>query len=564
MGLFDYIRKKRLDRLEKDLHMIQNRINFNPTKATLNIDQYLSSDSFTQRITEYKVWNTGNAYLLRRFYTSGGGIEDIYRTLKYFWRTAPAEYVKKHSGIPQQISNKNGVIIFGGDFSVSVNVYKVDEQGNISTDLDEAKSKLATDTLNAIIKKSKIMESLRKQAVIDSWCGHSLGKLNYDLSISQYPIYEVYDLTQGEVVSQRGVVVGHIFKSYYKKNGNDYCFEEEYTTTEDGQACIINKLYKMKSDGEKVEVPLTTIKETSELLPSFVFEGLKDTIAFSKANKLPNNEYSTTPYGASDFQGAVDSFDALDEAYSELYAELRNNKTIRYIPDIMIPKDEKGRSQIHNMEFITNYQEVKGSYDQDTKDRIEIQTIEDKTSSILEKYRNALVTAINNAGLSPLALGITGLEAINAGENSQKERNRVTLETRKDKIENYWKPYLENFFTQLLAFNNWMVKKAGAKQDLDNFDLSFDNCDIQLDFGNYIVEDESNIINRWSSAKSAGIASLETCVRELHPDWTEEQIINEVNMIKYEQGMDLDNPMNLPELTGVEDNVNEETTEPNE
>ena len=92
MGLFDYIRKKRLDRLEKDLHMIQNRINFNPTKATLNIDQYLSSDSFTQRITEYKVWNTGNAYLLRRFYTSGGGVEDIYRTLKYFWRTAPAEY----------------------------------------------------------------------------------------------------------------------------------------------------------------------------------------------------------------------------------------------------------------------------------------------------------------------------------------------------------------------------------------------------------------------------------------------------------------------------------------
>ena len=109
-----------------------------------------------------------------------------------------------------------------------------------------------------------------------------------------------------------------------------------------------------------------------------------------------------------------------------------------------------------------------------------------------------------------------------------------------------------------------MKKTAGANQDLDNFDLSFDNCDIQIDFGNYIVEDETNIINRWSSAKTAGIASLETCVRELHPDWTEEQIMDEVNLIKYEQGMDLDNPNNLPELTGVEDNVNEETTEPNE
>lgn len=564
MGIRDYFRKKRLDRLERDLRMVQNRINFNPAKATLNIDQYLSSDSFTQRITEYKVWNTGNSYLLRRYYTAGGGADDIYRTLNYFWRNAPSEFIKKHSGIPQQISNKNGVIIFGGDFKVLVNVYKLDENKNITTDIDEVASKKATDTLNAIIEKSKIMESLRKQAVIDSWCGHSVAKLNYDLKLSQYPIYEVYDLTQAEVVSQRGIITSHIFKSYYKKSGTDFCFEEEYTTTPHGEACILNRLYKLKSNGERVEVPLTTIKETSDLEPMFVFAGLKDNVAFSKPNKLPNNEYSNTPYGASDYQGALDSFDGLDEAFSELWSELRNNKTIRYIPDIMIPKDEKGKSQIRNMGFVTNYQAVTGSLDQEAKNKIEIQTIEDKTQSILEKYKNALVTAINNAGLSPLALGITGLEAINAGENSQKERNRVTLETRKDKIENYWKPYLKNFFTQLLAFNHWMTSTAGAKQTLDNYDLSFDNCDIQIDFGNYIVEDETNIINRWGTAKTSGMASIDTCVRELHPDWTEEQILNEINLIKYEQGLDLDNPMNLPKLTGVEDNVNEETTQPNE
>lgn len=563
MGLLDFIRKKRLDRLEKDLRMIQNRINFNPSKATLNIEQYLGADSFTNRIIEYKVWNTGNSYLLRRFYTAGGGSDDIYRTLNYFWRNAPAEFIKKHSGIPQQISNKNGVIIFGGDFNVSVNVYKRDENGNITTDIDETASKKATDTLNALIEKTNIMQSLRKQAVIDSWCGHSLGKLNYDLTLSQYPIYEVYDLTQGEVISQRGIITSHIFKSYYKKGGTDYCFEEEYTTA-NGDACILNRLYKLKSDGSKVEVALTSIPETKDLERVFVFSGLKDSIGFSKPNKLPNNEYASSPYGASDYQGAVDSFDALDEAYSELWSELRNNKTIRYIPDIMIPKDKDGKPLIRNMGFITNYQEVEGSLDQETKNKIGIQQIDDKTESILNKYKNALVTAINNAGLSPLALGITGLEAINAGENSQKERNRVTLESRKDKIENYWKPYLKNFFTQLLAFNNWMVKVAGATQTLDNFDLEFDNCDIQLDFGNYIVEDETNIINRWGAAKTAGIASLDTCVRELHPDWTEEQILTEINIIKYEQGMDLDNPNNLPELTGVDDSDTEEPTEPNE
>lgn len=557
MGLFDRIKKRRLDRLERDLKMVQNRINFNPSKATLNIDNYLSADSFTQRISEYKVWNAGNSYLLRRFYTAGGGTEDIYRSLNYFWRTAPAEIIKRHSGIPQQISNKNGILIFGGDFKASVIVYKEDEKGNILQEVDEKKSKLATDTLNALIKKSNIKEQLRKQAVIDSWCGHSFGKLNYDLSISQYPIYEVYDLTKAEVISKRGVEVGQIFKSYYTRGGNEYCYEEEYTTTENGEACILNRLYKMASDGTKKEIPLNSIPDTAELEPIFIFTGLQDGIGFSKANKLPNHEFNNSPYGASDYQGALDSFDALDEAYSELYSELRNNKTIRYIPDIMIPKDENGKAQIRNLGFITNYQTITGSLDQGDKNKIEIQAISDKTESIINKYRNALTVAINCAGLSPLALGITGLEAINAGANSQKERNRITLETRKDKIENYWKPYLEKFFTQLLAFNSWMVKVAGAKQTLDNFDINFDNCDIQLDFGNYIVEDETYIINRWSQAKQNGIASIETCVRELHPDWTEEQLLKEINTIKYEQGLDLDNPNNLPNLTGLEDERDE-------
>jgi hypothetical protein len=81
---------------------------------------------------------------------------------------------------------------------------------------------------------------------------------------------------------------------------------------------------------------------------------------------------------------------------------------------------------------------IEGSLDQSSKNEPIVQQIQDKTASLIEKFKNALVTAINNAGLSPLALGITGLESISAGESSQRERNRVTLETRKDKINNYW------------------------------------------------------------------------------------------------------------------------------
>lgn len=129
----------------------------------------------------------------------------------------------------------------------------------------------------------------------------------------------------------------------------------------------------------------------------------------------------------------------------------------------MIPQDESGVPLLNLAKWITNYQKVTGDQDQGTNSEIQIQEIPDKTASLAEKYLKYLTNAINLAGLSPLALGITGLEAINAGETSQKERNRVTLETRSDKINNYWKPFLKEVTLQLLNFNNWLVKTARSK-----------------------------------------------------------------------------------------------------
>ena len=291
-------------------------------------------------------------------------------------------------------------------------------------------------------------------------------------------------------------------------------------------------------------------------------------LAFHKPNKLPNNEFSHSVYGASDYEGAIDSFDALDEIYSELAYETRNNKTIRFIPSTMIPKYADGTTNFDIMGFITAFQQVEGSLDQSAKNELTVQQIQDKTASLVEKFKNALVTAINNAGLSPIALGITGLEAVNAGESSQRERNRVTLETRKDKINNYWNPFLVELYTQLIAFNNWLIKKAGAKQNqkVKVEDFNFETVDITFDFGNYVVENETEVITRWGAAKQSGLASIETGVREIHPEWTDDQVLEEVTRIKFENNIGVDNPSLLqtdlidekPIDTIVEENITKE------
>ena len=543
MGIKDYFTNKRLNRLERDLRMIHDRYNFDATKA-IDLSSVYGQDAFTKRIQEYQVWKTGSGDLIRHFYTNGGNNSG---ELNYFWQKALPNTIKRHTGIPKMISNKMGTILFGSDFKVEANVYQDDN----ASKPNETASKQAQEVIDALTDKCNLLAKFRDMAVKESWCGHSFIKFNYDLSLSQYPILETFDLTQAEAVVERGVTKAIIFKSYYTKkkslNSNEvdkFRFEETYSTNQYGDATIENHLYKLEPNGKTKEVDLTTIPETENILPLYTFEGLKGMLAFHKSNKLPNNEFSHSVYGASDYEGAIDSFDALDEIYSELAYETRNNKTIRFIPSTMIPKFEDGTTNFDIMGFITAFQQIEGSLDQSAKNELTVQQIQDKTASLIDKFKNALVTAINNAGLSPLALGITGLESISAGESSQRERNRVTLETRKDKINNYWTPFLVEVYTQLIAFNNYLIKTVGAKQNqkVSVKNLDFETVDITFDFGNYVVENETEVIARWGAAKQSGLASIETGVREIHPEWTDDQVLEEVTRIKFENNIGVDDP----------------------
>ena len=233
----------------------------------------------------------------------------------------------------------------------------------------------------------------------------------------------------------------------------------------------------------------------------------------------------------------------MDEIFSEFCNETRSNKTIRYIPNSMVPRDSRGNADPQFMKFVTNYVKTENDQDQGASNTMNIQEINDKTDSLKSKFDKYLCLALNHFGLSPLAIGTTGLEAINASDNSQKERNRVTIETRKTKLTNYWTPYLKNMITQLVSFNNWLLKTAGAKQDaVTPVDVDFDNLDITFDFGEYVVENPDSVYTRVASAKQSGIMSIEQAVKEIHPEWTDDQIMEEVTKIKFENNIGVDDP----------------------
>lgn len=546
MGLFrninDYFTNKRLRRLEDDLMRLKNKMEFNPRYVQL-FDNINIQEEFSKRISEYLVWFTGHPRLLRQFYQTNKF--SPYEDLNYFWAKAPANYRKVHSGIPSLISSKMATILFGASYDIDVEIYKTNETGDVLDEIDKEASKQSVDMIKELLKEINFTAKLNEGAIAESWGGHVFYKLSYDVSLSQFPILEVVDIRSGSVVQERGITKAIIFKNWYPKGTKVYCHHEIYTTLEDGTSAIVNELYMMKADGELTQRKLTEIEETAHLEEIISFPGLTGLLAFEKPNKLPNNEFLDSPYGASDYSGAIPAFDALDEVLTEIIQEVRDNKTIRYIPASMIGYNLKGELAELNS-FITNYVKIDAaSQEERGNSEINITQISDKTLEHLEKWKVALTTAINKAGISPLALGITGLEAVNAGMESQRERNKATLETRSNKLQ-LWKPFIEKMILKILELNSWLQKHNLVKQKgFDKIDINFDNCNINVKFGDYIIESEEKLLEKWGNAKMQGIVSIETVVDMIHPNWSEERKREEVNRIRYENNLSLDTPETL-------------------
>ena len=572
-GRFD---KKVMESLERQ----RNKLHFNPLlimgQKSLETPEY-----FSKRIMEYKVWSMGNARMLRYLYREHAFDADDSVKLNYFWHRAPLSRRLVHTGIPGLISTRMADILFGSGYDIKAVVYK-DGQG-----LKEDKN--AEKTLNEFVDNlmsiMDVQSNLQKGATNESWGGHCFYKLSHDVTVSQYPVLETFDITKCEVVKVRGITKAVVFKRWYDYKQSNYRLDEIYSTNRDGDATIQYKLFCLDKKGEEKEVDLLSIPQTYTRFKVgengsqdgmaldengvFTYVGLKGMLAFEKPNKTPSLEFPNSNYGASDYEGAIDSFDALDEIYSQNIREVRTNETKRYVPEDLLPMHEVKRHdgsvgmEPDNIdEYADCYVKVKGDPDQDADNKIDYQEVPDKTTSYMEKWKAVLSTICNKAKISPFALGITWLEAVNPSADSQRERNKVTLDMRKGKLA-LWKPFLEEMILRALQLNSWMIKNAGVKQEaFEHVDVSWENTCIQVSFGEYIEDSTQTRITMWGGAKSQRVASTEACVREIHPDWTEKQIADEVNLIRFEDGMSTDTPEGLPNLTGTSEvDINGEGTE---
>lgn len=369
-----------------------------------------------QRLDECRIWYVGDSDELQNFYTGrkmgGDAQEPIYNRNKpnYFWGISvkPNEKpVKKvHSGLPKAIIDTLSNVI--GAPSI--------------TSEDKKENEALKGILQANDFDRKLTQEARPLTLAEGWGGW---KVNFDKSVSDRPVFQFYEGKDVEFVVKSGVLVGMIFKDYYKSEDKDYVLLETRRVA-NGDSIVEYELYRVDKGEEATRVDLKTIPGL-ESLPEdgYVLRGYKKVLGvpckyfYDVFNK---------DYGKSVFAGKIDLFDDLDQTLSQASQTDRVSTPVEYYPVDLLERDANGNTKVpnvYNRQFIA----IPSYPDGDGKSSSKIDTSQPVLNFAQYSERaQFLVNEILIGILSPASMGIDVSRKDNA--DAQREKEKVTMFTR--------------------------------------------------------------------------------------------------------------------------------------
>jgi len=536
---------------------------YNPYRAGIPKSLY-DDNKFTKQLSESYVWFQGQESALNDFYKGKTGITENSQEASYFWYASPEDgsVRRVHSGLPKLISITMPTVLFGNGYKINATAYQED-----GASVDELRSQEIQEVIDLLAAQQgiNVKQLLEQSSITESWAGDVAWKIAIDTTLSPYPILMASDPRNYEPIVQKGITIGIKFKDYVEvetTNGKKvkYIINEIYTTdSKDGTSLIVYTVDMVKENGNRVSVQLNQVPDENinalinqpsvilsedGLSATIRFDGLKGMLAWHKPNRVNASDGYNSLYGESDHVGNFSNYDAIDEAGSVIIEEARMNKDIRYIPDEMLQRDDNGRV-IRLNDFVRNYKVVRHNPDQNSKNEMTFSHFADKTQQHLEKWKVFLGLACANASVSPLTLGLTNVVSMANSDKTLQERSRVTLEMRKKKLQ-LWGDFLEKAFYKLLETYNYMwntYPEVKARASFEAVEASEMDMTINVSFADY---NEMGVLDRakeWSVVLTQGGISHEQYVERVYgDDMTKEQKMKEVNTIKIEKNIGLNNP----------------------
>lgn len=252
-------------------------------------------------------------------------------------------------------------------------------------------------------------------------------------------------------------------------------------------------------------------------------------------NMLPNRLHRSSPEGRSDLQGVEPFLDALDEAYSGWWRDIRLAKSRIYLPSSMVESGGPGQAGMVDLdrEVHVPVEGVLARGDVGLANSIFAHQFEIRVQEHKDTCEAWAKTIVESAGYSSQSLSGDSGGAITAAEVYSHERRSYM--TRGKKIR-YWSPALREHLRAQIEIANQHLS-AGIPDD-----------DFTVEFQDGVQESPSTLGQTLQTLRNAEAASAQTRVQMLHPDWDAKQVDAEVAAILRESGSA---PVPIPEDAGL-------------
>ncbi len=420
-----------------------------------------------------RVWYSANGDELLNWYTNqqtyGWAANIIYNRNKrmFFWGMSINEAVKRiHSGIPRAIIDTISNIVGMPDI--------------ICDDNDRLEQIFEENNFNFMLT-----QRIRPMVCVE---GDGAIKVNVNKKLSKHPLIEYYGAEDWDPIVKSNILIGMIFKSYYKdKNNDNYILYEIRSLRDEGLAIEYN-LFQLDKDNALVPTKLSTLPELQGL-SNKLWKGVYNLCAIPV--KYYFDAYRPNR-GRSLYDGKLDLFDMMDEILTQSGQTNRVSTPVEYYPTDLLQRTKDGvpiLPKLYNRQFV----QVDAMLDGDGNTNSQIQTTQpdlnfDKYGQLLSDILGTTLIGV----LSPSSLGIDIAKKDNA--DAQREKEKQTIFTRNTIITNETK-VLVKLSNILLMLQDYIDGKALEEKDY-NVSVKYD------EFANPSFESELQILGpAWNNGQ---------------------------------------------------------------
>jgi Phage portal protein, SPP1 Gp6-like len=347
-------------------------------------------------------------------------------------------------------------------------------------------------------------------------------RVGWDPQVAEYPLLDAIPPDAAVPEWRSGRLTAVTFWRQLDDNGEDGLIWRHLERHEPGR--IYHGLYGSRDGGRLgVARDLRDHPETAAWADfvgpgGYAETGADGLTAEYVPNIRPHRRLRGSQLGRSDFDGIESMLDALDEGWSSWMRDLRLGKGRIVVPQMYL--QNRGRGQGATFDPEREVYEALEALPDNTGLSLQIVQFAIRVAEHEQTCQALTAQALRGAGYSVQTFGEAGEAAPTATEIISRERRSFT--TRAKKI-NYWRPVLARLAKAALAVDARVFRPDGVAALVPD-----------VEWPDGVATDPQAQAQTLQLLAAAQAISTRTKVEQLHPDWDDQRVADEVKAIQAE------------------------------